>query len=467
MNNQKAIVRFPPSPTGLFHIGNARTFLFNYIFAKQNNGQIVFRLEDTDKERSKEEYAEDIIENLKWLGIEPDFSTTVKQSERTEVYKKYIEKLITEGKAYFAEERNSEEREAHSTSSGQVIRFKNPNKKIKFNDLIRGDIEFDTTELKDFVIAKSVEEPIYHLAVVVDDFEMGVTHILRGDDGISNTPRQILIQEAIGAPRPIYAHLPMMLAPDQTKLSKRKHGEQVSVSFYRKAGYLPEAVINFLAMVGWNPGTEEELFNMEELIKVFDISKVQKKGGIFNIEKLDWLNKAYILKQSKAVQIENLKKQITNTKFKASEKLEDGEFIEKFLKIILERIHKWGEVSAVLEAGEFDYLFEKPLLDKTKITWKTQTTEKAKENLEKVLEILKTTSPLTPLLAKERGTEEKNISIKNEIMELAEKEGKGEVLWPLRYVLSGKEKSPDPFTLIDILGTTECQSRITSALKIL
>ncbi|MFA6269797.1 MAG: glutamate--tRNA ligase family protein, partial [Candidatus Paceibacterota bacterium] len=231
MPNQKVIVRFPPSPTGLFHIGNARTFLFNYLFAKQNDGQIVFRLEDTDKERSKEEYAQDIIENLKWLQIEPDFSTTVRQSERASIYKKYIEKLIAEDKAYLSKEEVTEEGQR-----AEVIRFRNPNKKIKFNDLIRGDIEFDTTELKDFVIAKSIDEPIYHLAVIIDDFEMGVTHVIRGDDGISNTPRQILIQEAIGAQRPVYAHLPMMLAPDQTKLSKRKHGEQVSVSFYKKAG---------------------------------------------------------------------------------------------------------------------------------------------------------------------------------------------------------------------------------------
>ena len=169
--------------------------------------------------------------------------------------------------------------EATTGEGRKVIRFRNPNKKIKFNDLIRGDIEFDTTELKDFVIAKSLDEPVYHLAVVVDDFEMGVTHIIRGDDGISNTPRQILIQEAIGAPRPIYAHLPLMLAEDKTKLSKRKHGEQVSVSFYKNAGYLPEAMINFLVMVGWNPGNDQEIWSKEELIKIFDIKKCKRREG--------------------------------------------------------------------------------------------------------------------------------------------------------------------------------------------
>lgn len=434
-SNKKVIVRFPPSPTGLFHIGNARTFLFNYLFAKQNNGQIVFRLEDTDKERSKKEYADDIIENLKWLGIEPDFSTTVRQSERSEIYKKYLQKLIDEDKAYFAEPAFAE---ATAGEGRKVIRFKNPNKKIVFNDLIRGDIEFDTTELKDFVIAKSLEEPIYHLAVVIDDFEMGVTHVIRGDDGISNTPRQILIQEAIDAPRPIYAHLPMMLAQDKTKLSKRKHGEQVSVSYYREAGYLPEAVINFLAMVGWNPGDDREILSMDDLIKNFDIKKVQKKGGIFNVEKLRWINKEYIKLQK------NNTKEALDKKLK--EKFGNYKIHPKLTEILFERIEVISDLDVLIENGELDYLFNKPILNKEKIVWKNQTQGKAKESLEKVLEII--------------GSKEK-------IMELAEKEGKGETLWPLRYALSGKEKSPDPLTLVEILGVEETKKRIQSAIQLL
>ena len=184
---EKVVTRFPPSPTGPFHIGNARTALFNYLFTKQNHGKMIFRLEDTDKERSKKEYEEDIIENLKWLGIELDFKNFPRQSERSKIYKKYLQKLLDGNKAYL---------------DGKAVRFKNPNKKVKFEDLIHGEIEFDTTELKDFVIAKNLEEPIYHLAVVVDDFEMGVTHVIRGEDHISNTPRQILIQEAIARPGP-------------------------------------------------------------------------------------------------------------------------------------------------------------------------------------------------------------------------------------------------------------------------
>lgn len=436
MQTPKIIVRFPPSPTGPFHIGNARTFLFNYIFAKQNNGQIVFRLEDTDKERSKKEYADDIIENLKWLKIEPDFETMVRQSERTEIYKKYLQKLIDEGKAYLSKEKNVEE-----GKRDEVIRFKNPNKEIIFNDLIRGEIKFDTTELGDFVIAKSLEEPVYHLAVVVDDFEMGVTHVLRGDDGISNTPRQILIQEALDAPRPIYAHLPMMLAPDKTKLSKRNHGEQVSVSFYREKGYLPEAIINFLALIGWNPGTDQEIWSLEELIKVFDINKVQKKGAIFNIEKLRWVNKEYMKLQKGKTE-----RMIVG---KLKEKFGDKEIHPKLTDLIFERIEVISDLDELIEKTEFDYFFDKPKLNAEKICWKTQSREEAGSIMEKVLSIME----------REKNTEK--------IKELAEKEGKGEVLWPLRYSLSGKEKSPDPFTLLHILGIEESKERIESAIKVL
>ena len=205
--SQKIITRFPPSPTGNFHVGSARTALFNFLFARKNNGKFILRIEDTDKARSKKEFEDDIFESLEWLGLKYD--EFYRQSDRGKIYRTYIEKILDDGSIYEDEDK--------------IIRFKNPNKKVKFNDLVRGEIEFDTTELKDFIIAKSVDEPLYHLAVVIDDFESNITHVIRGEDHISNTPRQILIQEAIGAPRPIYAHLPLILAPDRSKLSKRKH----------------------------------------------------------------------------------------------------------------------------------------------------------------------------------------------------------------------------------------------------
>lgn len=272
-----------PSPTGNFHVGSVRTALFNFLFARKNTGKFILRIEDTDKDRSKKEFEDDILESLKWLGLKYD--EFYRQSERIEIYKKYLQKLIDENKAYISAETEGENRE--------VVRFRNPNKQMVFEDLVRGKVEFDTTELGDFIIAKNLNEPLYHLAVVVDDFEAEITHVIRGEDHISNTPRQILIQEAIDAPRPIYAHLPLILAPDRSKLSKRKHGESVSLDYYRQKGYLPVAIINYLALLGWNPGTEQEIFTLDELINVFDFSKVHKGGAIFDEKKLAWVNRKH------------------------------------------------------------------------------------------------------------------------------------------------------------------------------
>ena len=442
-NNQKVIVRYPPSPTGLLHVGNVRTALFNYIFAKQNDGKMLLRMEDTDKERSKPEYEDNILNGLSWLGIEAT-GEVWRQSERTEVYKKYLNKLIEENKAYISQETEG--------SNKEVVRFRNPNINIKFDDLIRGEVSFNTEELGDFIIARNINEPVYHLAVVVDDFESGVTHIIRGEDGISNTPRQILIQEAIGAPRPIYAHLPLVLAEDKSKLSKRKHGESVSLDYYKTAGYLPEAMINFLCLLGWNPGTEQEIFTIEEIIKYFSLERVQKKGAIFNIEKLNWINKEYIIRMPREEQFSIFNLEFSKTKWKDSKKKDDKEFMSKLFDIFIERIHRWGEVGESIESGEYDYLFENPTLEVEKIMWKKSTKEKTIEALENINRIIES---------------EQTEKINEKIKEYAEKEGKGDVLWPLRYALSGKEKSPDPFTLLLILSKAEIVDRINEALEVL
>jgi glutamyl-tRNA synthetase len=355
MKNNKVITRFPPSPTGFLHIGRARTALFNYLFAKKNDGKMVFRLEDTDRTRSKKEYEDSMIESLKWLGISWDNEVIERQSERTEIYKKYLRKLVDENKAYLSKEKIEEGEKAGQEN--EVVRFKNPNTKITFTDLIRGDITFDTTELGDFIIARNIDEPLYHLTVVVDDFEMGITHIIRGDDGISNTPRQILIQQGIGAPKPIYAHLPLILAPDKSKLSGR-HGA-VSVTEYEKNGYLPQALINYLALLGWNPGTEQEIFSIEELIQAFEISKIQKAGAVFNIEKLNWFNKQYISKMS-------------DVEFSVYA----GNFISKdipnkILPLIKEKISYFGEIEALLN-GELSFVDGVGSYDKESLKWKQE-----------------------------------------------------------------------------------------------
>ncbi len=388
-----------PSPTGPLHVGTARTTLFNYLYAKKMSGKFIMRIEDTDKERSTKEFEQNILDGLDWLGLKYD--EFYRQSERTDVYVSYVRKMIKEGTAYISKETPKE-----PGDRAEVVRFKNPNKKVIFEDLIRDKVEFDTTELGDFVIAKSPEEPLYHLAVVVDDHEMGVTHVIRGEDHISNTPRQILIQEAIGAKRPIYAHLPLMLDADRQKLSKRKHGEAVSVDFYKKSGILPEALLNFLALIGWNPGTEQEVFTLKELCEVFDIKKVQKGGAVFNEKKLEWFNKEHIKLLPEEEQFKILQKSIEHE----------------------------------------DYFSRAPDLDITKINWKTVPVAETKMHLEKVLMI---------------------IDDKDQIMKYAEEAGKGNVLWPLRFALSGKEKSPDPFSLIRIIGIDESRRRVENAIKLL
>lgn len=391
---------------------------------------MVFRVEDTDKERSKKEFESDIIESLKWLNISYD-DGPYRQSERSDIYKKYLKQMVDSGHAYISKEIPKEPGDRE-----EVIRFKNPNKKVTFIDLIRGEITFDTTDLKDFVIARSMEEPVYHLAVVVDDFEMGITHIIRGDDGISNTPRQILIQQAIGAPQPVYAHLPLILAPDRSKLSGR-HGA-VGVGEYRAKGYLPEALINYLALLGWNPGTDQEVFSMDELVVAFDIDKIQKAGAIFNEEKLKWMNKQYIEK-------------MTLESFAAYAKNSGAEINPKLLPLIKEKIHIFSEIPALLE-GELSFVNTLAAYSKESLKWKQE------PDLTNTKIYLK--SIIEKLSALDDFSKE---SVKSVLWPMAEEKGKGNVLWPMRYALSGKEKSPDPFIISEILGKEETLKRLNFA----
>lgn len=435
----KIIVRMAPSPTGNLHIGTARATLFNYLFAKKHGGKFILRIEDTDKERSTKEYENNILEGLEWLGLVHD--EFFRQSERTEIYKSFLQKMIDEGTAYISKETPKEEGQR-----SEVIRFKNPRKKIKFDDLVRGEVEFDTTELGDFVIAKTLEEPLYHLAVVVDDHQMGITHVIRGEDHISNTPRQILIQEGIGAKRPIYAHLPLIFDNEKKKLSKRTHGERVSVDYYKKEGFLPEALLNFIVLLGWNPGTPEEIFTLKELTNIFDMKGVQKSGAVFDENKLRWINKEHI----KKMPAEEIEKIITD---RIIMRYPQKHIHSRVISLISERIEVLSDIDKYMENGDFRYFFEDPTIEIENLSWKTDTLINAKKHLEKAKEILSDA---------DYTSEE---SLKSALMPYAEKEGKGNVLWPLRYALSGKEKSPDPFTLIFVLGKEETNDRIDRVLS--
>lgn len=450
------VVRFPPSPTGLLHIGNLRTFLFNYLFAKKQGGKIILRFEDTDRERSKKEYEENIMDAITWLGLTYE-DGPYRQSERSSVYRSYLEKMLENGSAYISQE-VQEDGEGDSDASlkpkrAEVIRLKNKNKKITFHDMVRGDITFDTTELGDIVIAKSLDEAIYHFAVVVDDHEMSVTHVIRGEDHISNTPRQILIQEAIGAERPSYVHIPLILASDRSKLSKR-HGA-VAVTEYRAMGYLPEALANYLALLGWNPGTDEEIFSLSELVERFDFAGIQKAGAIFKEEKLRWINKQHLMRLPQEVRITELERRFqkhygAQTKSRIS--------FSQLEPVVIERISVWNDFDVLLAAGEFDWCIKEPVYEAALLHWKgTQETSDTTQELMHVRDALKEI-PDNAFSA---------VSVRDALWDYASEKGRGAVLWPLRVALSGKEKSPDPFTLAGLLGKEITVQRIAAALNVL
>ena len=446
-NDKTIIVRFPPSPTGLLHIGGARTALFNYLFAKHLGGKIVLRYEDTDKERSNPDYVKNIEECLVWLGIKFD-GEPVYQSKRTEIYKKYLKDLVVAGQVYESKEEGKEVEGKRSS----VLRFKNPNIRITWNDLVRGEVTFDTTDLGDFVVAKSFDEPLYHLAVVVDDFEMGITHVLRGEDHISNTPRQILIQRAINAPQPLYGHIPLILAPDRSKLSKR-HGA-VAVTEYRDRGYLPEALINYLALLGWNPGTDKEMYTPEELIADFSLDRVQKGGAIFNEEKLRWINKQH-MKRDEGLSLWIVETLMASPRFAQSDKINAEKYVKRIAtEVVQERLEIRSDLGKLIEGGEVDYFFLEPKLEPAKIAWK-QDADLAHVRL-RLQEISRIIGAMNGAFSKD--------DLSATLMPYAEKEGKGNVLWPLRYSLTGKDKSPDPFTVASIIGKEEVLLRLSCAI---
>jgi glutamyl-tRNA synthetase len=324
-------VRFAPSPTGYLHVGGARTALFNWLYARRHGGVFVLRIEDTDVERSSADMVTGILEGLRWLGLDWDEGPQVGgphapyyQSERLERYKSAATQLVEHGHAYYcycsperlrdererAEQRGeawqydraclslSAERIAELESSGapRAVRFKVPPGTTSFDDAVRGRIEFDTANIEDFVVQRSDGYPTYHLSVVVDDVDMEMTHVIRGDDHISNTPKHVLLLHAFGAPTPQFAHVPLILGADKKRLSKR-HGA-TSVTEYKGQGYLPEAMVNFLALLGWSPGEDRELMSKGELVERFSLEGISGGNAVFDTEKLDWMNRQYIARMS-------------------------------------------------------------------------------------------------------------------------------------------------------------------------
>jgi glutamyl-tRNA synthetase len=491
---KKIRVRIAPSPTGALHIGTARSALFNYLYAKNppggGKGKFILRIEDTDLERSDLKWTQDILEGLKWLQIEWDEGPDIggdfgpyKQTQRINIYKKHLEKLLSEGKAYhcFCGSEELEIKRQEQMSRGvapkydgtcaklsqdivekslkdgraSVIRFKVPTKKVKFKDLVRGEVEFDSKLIGDIVIAKNLETPLYNFAVVVDDFEMKISHVIRGEDHIANTPKQILMQEALGFETPTYGHLPLILAPDRSKMSKRFGA--VAVNDYREQGYLPEAIVNFMALLGWNPGTEKEIFSLKQLEKEFSIEKVQKSGAVFNIQRLDFINGYYIREKSAKKLTE-----LCRPYLKKAGLLIEGQITESGLEKIIEVSKaRMKKLSDIVELADLFFVDELKY-DAELLRWQKMTNEDVKDGLllcDTILSNLKTWNikKIEEVLLdgagefnKQKGYPEQN---------------RGFFLWPLRVALSGKKASPSPFEIADILGKEKTLKRINEAIS--
>lgn len=489
--NNKIITRVAPSPTGQLHIGSARTALFNYLFAKKNNGKYIIRIEDTDIERSKPEFEKDIFDGLEWLGISSGPNEKFNQSKRFAIYQKYLDKLIERGSAYkcFCSQeeldQNREEKKREGSPpiySGKCfnlrreketdnfvirLRVNTEEKEIVFNDLIRGKIKINKDLIGDFVIAKVKENkifPLYNFVVVVDDYEMGISHIIRGEDHIPNTPKQILIQKALDFNTPQYAHLPLILAPDKSKMSKRSGA--TSLISYKEDGYLPEALINFMAFLGWNPKDEREFFTIEELIKEFSIENIQKSGAVFNIEKLDHINSYYIRKKKISELTALCQPYLIKTGLISDKKKVDSTYLEKIISIHQERLKKLSEISEMTE-----YFFKSSLdYQKEMFAWKATD----KENTIKSLEF---TKDLIYDKIREEEFNEENIKKIffaaipqfNKSIGLSDKDlnDKGYILWPFRVALTAKKASSGPFEIAEILGKKEVLKRVNAAINFL
>ena len=447
------ITRIAPSPTGTLHIGTARTALCNYLFAKKHNGLCILRFEDTDRERSKKEYEEDILSALQWLSLKPD--KVMRQSDHTAIYKKYIQQLLTNNKAYLSKEPSKKE----PSREVEVVRFRNTAPKISFTDTVRGEISVDISDLGDFVIARSIDDPLYHLAVVIDDMEEGITHILRGDDHIINTPRQIALLEALGGTRPSYTHIPLIHSPSGGKLSKRK--DATAVTAFRDKGYLPEAIVNAIALMGWSPKCDDEVFSLQELIDIFTLEGIQKKEAVFNEKKLLWFQKQHLQRVSES----RLRKEVVPSlvkRFPVRSRLQPRS-VKTVLHTVREKGAPLAEERLLIDGGAYDFYFIEPKYNTQLLLPRS---DMAREDLlRKVLSGLWGTHTLLQQMSAYTGWNEEHIQ--KQIWKHAEQEGKSLILWPLRVALSGKDKSPGPFIIAQAIGKRQTIRRIQKACALL
>jgi len=490
-------VRFAPSPTGKMHVGNFRTALYNYLFAKRNNGVFYIRIEDTDRMRLIQNGSEHILKTLQRMGITHDEGPFLEnerivekgtcgpyiQSKRLGIYRTHIDMLVQKSAAYpcfctegrleemrknqEAEKRppmydktcrsltQSETKKRIEANEHYVIRFAMPDEgETTFNDIIRGDVSFKNALLDDYVLLKSDGYPTYHLANVVDDHLMGTTDVIRGEEWLSSTPKHVLLYAALGWDTPRWAHLPLLLNSDRSKLSKRQG--DVAVEDYLEKGYLPEALINFVALLGWNPGTEKEIFNLTELADSFSLERMQKGGAVFDIEKLNWMNQQYAIHPEKRW-LRGTEDVFVKMAEKILHELNPPLFVvgasntARAVQSIREHLNNPAELKEYAETA-FSPLVE---YDTELLRWrKMKDIREAQQSLRELEEFFQTI---------DEGGWENNIEIK--LSEYAaKKEDKGTVLWPLRVALSGHERSESPMVLARIFGKKETITRIKNAI---
>lgn len=428
----KVRVRFAPSPTGFLHIGGARTALFNWLFARHNSGVFILRIEDTDSVRSKDEYLLDITNGLDWLGLKTDEGPYY-QSQRLDIYKKYAEQLLEKGLAYC-------QKQEGSLFKGVV--FKMPKKNVVVDDIVRGKISIDTSIFEDLPIIKSDGYPAFNFANVVDDATMGITHIIRGEDHISNTPKQIVLYEALRFSIPQYAHIPLILGTDRSRLSKR-HGA-TSLTQYRKDGFDPDAMINFLLLLGWSPGDNREILDVNTMVKIFSLKKVNKTGAMFDIKKLEWINSQYMRTMSAEDVIKKLKDYMKNVI--KSEVLLDEEWTKRFVALYHTRVKTLADLFDAVQVYKQENVRTDPVLKEEYLK---------SEPLNLLSEFIRRIEGLLEFNSK---------NLENILRGLAEEKGLkiASIAQPARVALTGKKVSPGLFEVMELLGKERAIQRLKS-----
>ncbi len=469
-------VRFAPSPTGFLHIGGARTAIFNWLYAKRQQGKFLLRIEDTDVKRSDPQMVKVIYDGLKWLGLEWD-GEPVFQSERLERYRSIVNNLVSKDKAYYcycsqerlAQLRDSDKKQrsayfydgrCRNLSEGEkqnqekkglprVVRFKVDPGEVRFNDKVRGSLTFNCEEIDDFVIMRSDDIPTYHLAVVVDDHDMNISHVIRGDDHLTNTPKQILLYKSLDWRIPNFAHVPLILGQDKKRLSKR-HGA-VSVMEYEANGYLADAMLNYLALLGWSPGNNREILLKEEMIKNFSLKKINKNSAIFDEDKLVWLNSQYIKQLSNAQLYEKLLPLLEQEPELRIKKYE-RRYIETAIGLLKSRLKR---ITDFIEYGSYFFVDPEKYDEKAvKKHWQDENAcHRIRASAEKLSEL-------------DRFNEEQ---IETTIRNLAEqmKIGAGDIIHPVRLAITGYGVSPGIFELMAVLGKETVTRRLEHAMEYL